>query len=131
MRFDLQRKDTTRFLRSCTGRNYYGSEFIVGIANDKLVRIMDARFYCTSSGTAYCRVWFHIPTQWGYGTGRAGGYGYDKASAALYEACERAGVSFNGDEDFAGRGIGYACSLLLRGLEQATGQTLYHISAGA
>jgi hypothetical protein len=49
---------------------------------------IDARFY-GSGATVYCVVWIMGDAQ---GYGKAGGYGYHKASTAFEEALSRAGV---------------------------------------
>lgn len=67
---------------------------------DKGQSVANVRFYGAGS-TLYCVTWFHL---WGYGKheydrscrgmGKAGGYGYHKASAAMQEALQDAGFSF-------------------------------------
>lgn len=56
--------------------------------------IVDCRFYCTKSGNVSCCIWVH-----GYehfsATGKAGGWGYEKKSAALQEALDNAGLKLN------------------------------------
>jgi hypothetical protein len=62
---------------------------------DKGSAIVSARFYGSSS-VVYCCVWIwpHAYGQDGArGAGKAGGYGYDKRSAALSEALSDAGVT--------------------------------------
>lgn len=93
------------------GTNYGGEKETVGqlkivskISGKEGLRVpFDARFYMGRSRTAatvYCTVWVH-----GYkdgqevytsGTGRAGGYGYHKQSAALDAALRDAGVRLFG-----------------------------------
>jgi hypothetical protein len=99
------------------GTNYGGDKETVGQlkvvakieGKDGLRVPFDARFYMGRSRTAatvYCTVWVH-----GYkdgqevytsGTGRAGGYGYHKQSAALADALRDAGVRLFGSP-YAGR----------------------------
>lgn len=66
------------------------------------VAVVDARFYWTGS-TCYCCVWI---SDWNgprrNGSGKAGGYGYHKASAALDAALGAAGVKLS--EPIGGRG---------------------------
>lgn len=65
-----------------------------------LAAVIDARFYCAKpGGRVYCCAWLNFPATKKHpdglhisGGGWAGGYGYDKRSAALAEALERAGV---------------------------------------
>ena len=57
--------------------------------------IVNVRWYMGRSRTAsvvHCTIW----TPENSGTGNAGGYGYDKESAALAEACENAGIILEG-----------------------------------
>ena len=65
--------------------------------------IVDARIYWPGS-VAYAAVWINGDAIHASGTGKAGGYGYCKESAALAEALERAGVELS--ENIAGRGQG-------------------------
>lgn len=57
--------------------------------------IVCARIYYPGS-VAYACLWIHGP-KYGRGTGKAGGYGYHKASAALDEAIKDAGIVLTGD----------------------------------
>lgn len=51
---------------------------------------------------AYCCLWVHCPDAHGSGSGRAGGGGYHKESAALSDAIQNAGIVL--DEPIAGHG---------------------------
>ena len=62
---------------------------------------IDVRFYCTSS-TIYCCLWINTDEIHTSGTGRAGGYGYDKRSSAFQEAIYNAG--FTNFPGFGGSG---------------------------
>ena len=64
---------------------------------------VDARFYCARSGgsVVYCIVWISGKGVYGRGVGKAGGYGYDKPSAALNGAMLDAGINIS---DLGGRG---------------------------
>ena len=67
-----------------------------------LIRV-DVRFYAAPRGSVvYCIVWVNGDSKWGRGVGRAGGYGYDKRSAALGAAIDDAGIKL--DADISGRG---------------------------
>lgn len=59
---------------------------------------VDVRFY-GKSATIYCVVWIwhDALTDSARGYGKAGGYGYHKASAAMAEALQRAGVTLSRD----------------------------------
>lgn len=54
--------------------------------------VVEARIYWPGN-TAYACIWVHGAGLYGHGGGKAGGYGYDKASAALQAACDDAGVT--------------------------------------
>ena len=53
----------------------------------------------TKSGTAYCLFQFWVKGKWVSSVGKAGGYGYDKASAALADAIQKTGVISTGAHD--------------------------------
>lgn len=69
--------------------------------NDKMLELVDVRIGSTNS-TCYACAWIHGKNKWAYGGGKAGGYGYHRASAAVAEAFNKAGVKF--DESFSGYG---------------------------
>lgn len=69
--------------------------------------IVTARFYWPGrdgASNCYCCVWIHGDKAHGSGSGKAGGYGYHKESAALLDALNAAGAYI--DTDIAGRGDG-------------------------
>ena len=65
-----------------------------------------ARWYMSRSGDGaspvYCSLWIHCSPYYVSGRGKAGGYGYHKASAAFQEACDSAGIELSQPVD--GRG---------------------------
>ena len=67
------------------------------ITTEKAVLIrVDVRFYVAPRGSVvYCIVWISGEDKWGRGVGRAGGYGYDKHSAALGAALDDAGIKLS------------------------------------
>lgn len=74
--------------------------------NGDFVEAIDIRFYYTNSA-CYCCLWINTGDINTSGTGRAGGYGYDRKSSAFEEAINNAGI-FNfprfggsGDNRFA------------------------------
>ena len=74
-------------------------------SNDGLKNIITARCYMgrsASASTIYASIWVHSTDHQTSGTGKAGGYGYHKASAAIAEAIKSAGIEL--DEDISGRG---------------------------
>lgn len=64
------------------------------------------RWYMSRSGDGaspvYCSLWIHCSPYYVSGRGKAGGYGYHKASAAFQEACYSAGIELSQPVD--GRG---------------------------
>lgn len=53
--------------------------------------LLDVRWYCPNSDV-YCCFWLEAGEASTRGTGRAGGYGYNKTSAAFNEAIENSGI---------------------------------------
>lgn len=78
------------------------------LVSGDLEDFLEARFYFNERGSGmnpfYCCLWVHDRRHRVYtsGSGRAGGCGYDKESAALEAAAEAAGFQFR--DPFAGRG---------------------------
>jgi len=71
---------------------------VIGKRNGALSSIVEARFYMgRSSGASivYCSLWVQ-GDNYCSGTGKAGGYGYHKESAALASAINSAGVTLFG-----------------------------------
>src|SRR5690606_12184309 len=56
---------------------------------------LDVRFY-GSGQTVYCCIWGSIKGDYFNGSGKAGGYGYDKESAAFAQALQSAGFNVSG-----------------------------------
>jgi len=63
--------------------------------------IVTCRIYWPGS-VAYCALWIHSDEMHASGTGKAGGYGYCKESAAIHDAIYNAGFTLS--EDVGGRG---------------------------
>ena len=59
--------------------------------NGDFVETIDVRFYYTNSA-CYCCLWINVGEFDLRGTGRAGGYGYDRKSSAFEEAINNAGI---------------------------------------
>lgn len=84
--------------------NYFGTKekmcsySVVGKMGGVLRVVAEARFYMGRSSSAsvvYCSLWVH-GEHYCSGSGKAGGYGYHKESAALAEAIRSAGISLTG-----------------------------------
>ena len=77
---------------------------ILGL-NDKGDVVVEARIYHPGKygdSPTYCAVWIRSDPEWHSGTGSANGGGYHKASAALAEAIDNAGIDLS--EAIDGRG---------------------------
>ncbi len=73
--------------------------------NGKLINLITVRCYMgrsASASTVYASVWVYDEKHHTSGSGKAGGYGYHKASAAIAEAIRSAEIDL--DEDISGRG---------------------------
>jgi hypothetical protein len=77
--------------------HFTNSYKVVSVIDGKLIEIVDLRIYCTTSRVYAC-VWVHDKQSGTYrsGGGHAGGYGYDKESAAVWEALNDMGIDFRG-----------------------------------
>ena len=83
-------------------KGFIGGYKLVTTGKANIERV-DVRFYAAPRGSVvYCIVWISGNNKWGRGVGRAGGYGYDKRSAALGAALDDAGIMLS--EDISGRG---------------------------
>ena len=63
--------------------------------------IVDCRLYMGRSSTAstvYCNIWIHGGSIHGAASGKAGGYGYDKKSAAVGSSLDNLGVKLYQDD---------------------------------
>ncbi len=96
----------TRAIASFRRENSFWKELAL-IDLDTGSQIATVRFYGASS-TSYCVAWIwkalNDESDTARGYGKAGGYGYHKASAAMHEALLRAGVKLQ--EPIDGRGDG-------------------------
>lgn len=83
--------------------HFTGSLSLLGTRNGVIVKYADLRFYHTQA-TSYACLWvFNTGTPFqASGSGKAGGYGYHRESAATAEAFTSAGIRLEHDID--GRG---------------------------
>jgi hypothetical protein len=79
------------------------------------------------SSVVHASVWVHSPGLYTSGRGRAGGGGYDKASAAIADALASAGIKLSGSID--GRGDGAVCEAL-HAIGSALGYKHLHVVQG-
>lgn len=81
----------------------HGYKAICISEDGKLQELVDLRIGQTDA-TAYACVWLHVAGYgtYAYGSGKAGGYGYHKSSAAAEAAFRSAGMIFN--QSFSGCG---------------------------
>ena len=73
--------------------------------NGKLANIITARCYMgrsANASTMYASIWIYDEKHHTSGSGKAGGYGYHKESAAIAEAIKSAGITL--DKDISGVG---------------------------
>lgn len=86
-------------------RNYSGEKettcryIVIGKVKGKLQSVVEARMYMGRSKeatTVYCSLWVHGDDVYCSGSGKAGGYGYHKESAALAAAISSAGIELYG-----------------------------------
>ena len=76
------------------------------------LEVIDARFYCATGRVVNCCLWIHLPGVISTsGSGRAGGYGYDRSSSAYQEAIENCGIE--NFPIFAGSGCNKEATLFL------------------
>lgn len=124
MEFTNMKKDLSRgkYARSQTERNYCGTYYLLKINGEKLSKPFEAWFYATDSAV-YCSLWISLHDSYGHGVGKTSGWGYDRLSAAMYEALKDAGVEMTCPEDrFAGTGMENAMNILQKNLEDVTGK---------
>ena len=90
--------------------NYKGQKELVksyNVITDTLREIIIARCYMgrsASASTVYASIWVNAPDIHTSGKGKAGGYGYHKASAAVADAISSAGITL--DTNISGVGDG-------------------------
>lgn len=84
-------------------KHFYNGYKVVTIVNGEMVELVDARLGATNN-CHYASVWLNVHycdnnyynnCGSARGTGKAGGYGYHRASAALDSALRRAGMRFS------------------------------------
>ena len=77
------------------------------VITDTLKEIVTVRCYMGRSANAsmvYASIWVHGPEHFTSGTGKAGGYGYHKSSAAIGDAIKSAGIELSKDIEGLGDG---------------------------
>ena len=96
-------QDMPRAYRDREEKHFYTGYKVVCISEGEMVELVDARLGATDS-CHYAVVWldcfysnenFACENGRAYGAGKAGGYGYHRASAALESAFSRAGMRFS------------------------------------
>ena len=100
VKFEAQQKISMRDRKMEEAHVCHGWKALT-IKNGKMWELVDLRIGCTD-GAAYACVWVCTGSGYGVGSGRAGGYGYHRASAAAGAALHNAGVTLS--EDINGRG---------------------------
>ena len=96
-------QDMPRVYRDRQEKHFYNGYKVVTIVNDKMITLVDARLGATNN-CHYASVWlntcyhnneFYNKLGFARGSGKAGGCGYHRASAALNSAFFRAGMLFS------------------------------------
>lgn len=96
-------QDMPRAYRDREEKHFYTGYKVVCISEGEMVELVDARLGATNN-CHYASVWLNVHycnnnyynnCGSARGAGKAGGYGYHKASAALDSALRRAGMKFN------------------------------------
>lgn len=96
-------QDMPRAYRDREEKHFYNGYKVVTIVNGEMVELVDARLGATDN-CHYASVWLNVRycdnnyyNNYGSarGAGKAGGWGYHKASAALESALRRAGIRFS------------------------------------
>ena len=92
------------------GKNYGHKKELIqtfNVITDTLKEIVTVRCYMGRSANAsvvYASIWITAPDYHGSGTGKAGGYGYHKPSAAIGGAIASAGIGLSKDISGVGNG---------------------------
>lgn len=79
------------YIQNQEAKHLYKGFKAVTFDGEKMVELVDLRIGATTS-TTYACVWFNCEKKWACGSGKAGGYGYDRGSAAAEEAFRAAGM---------------------------------------
>lgn len=96
-------QDMPRAYRDREEKHFYNGYKVVTIVNDEMVELVDARLGATDN-CHYASVWLNVryydnnyynTCGSARGAGKAGGWGYHRASAALESAFCRAGMRFD------------------------------------
>lgn len=77
------------------------------VVSNALKELITVRCYMGRSANAsvvYASIWVHGPEHFTSGTGKAGGYGYHKSSAAIGDAIKSAGIELSKDIEGVGDG---------------------------
>jgi hypothetical protein len=92
--------------------------------NNRPKRVIDCRLYMgrsNNSSMVYCLLWISpIDGTWVEGSGSAGGYGYEKQSAAIGDAIMSAGITL--ERDVSGVGL-EAAKIALEAIAEYSGST--------
>ena len=109
----MQKATLTKTREDSTTKNYRGDKELINsicavipyMGTMRSQKIVRADFYMSRSSSAsvvYCTVWINGNGYHVSGSGRAGGHGYHKESAALNDALFNCGIDLY--EDITGRG---------------------------
>ena len=94
------KQNMNKTIRDREEKHIYKGYKAICIDGGKIQTLVDVRIGATN-GAHYACIWLD-GSEWAYGSGKASGYGYDRASAAVERAFHAAGIKF--DKAFGGCG---------------------------
>ena len=100
MKAILPTEERSNAINFAHGKELIASLNVVGLKKGAMQDIVAVRWYMArgaSASVVYCSVWVHAADCYISGSGKAGGWGYHKESAAFEEALTSAGVELYAD----------------------------------
>ena len=103
-------------------KHFYKSFKLIAFKDGEFKEHVTLRFYGTQSRT-YCVVWVNNDGVYMSGSAFAGGYGYDRSSAAAFRALQHAGIEY--DTNWGGTG---QTEQAINAIAEHFGFTHYYVS---
>lgn len=128
-------QDMPASYRERQAKHFYSGYKVVTIVNDEIVELVDARLGATDN-CHYASVWLNVryydndyynTCGSARGAGKAGGWGYHRASAALESAFSRAGMRFEDGCSCKGEGAMRDCLMCAGEYLKPAGAKIYII----
>jgi hypothetical protein len=95
MKFEIVNLRTADVRKNRKENHFYKEDAVMTIIDGMIKCKFTVRYYATQS-THYCCIWLSLPDSvWIHGSGKAGGYGYHRESAALADALRNCGIEFS------------------------------------